>query len=133
MEAKELRIGNYVNNEQRTEVIDAIDPYRVQCHLLSDKTRETLYEVPLQFIKPILLTEDWLLKFGFEKNEDDYNFKGFCLEDRNADPFLPEQRKLQLKDSFGVWRNNHFLTNIKHLHQLQNLYFALTNDELIIK
>tara|TARA_R110000796_G_scaffold141528_2_gene257950 strand:- start:111 stop:479 length:369 start_codon:yes stop_codon:yes gene_type:complete len=122
MKAKELRLGNYVNNEQRTEVIDGIDPYRVQCHLLSDKTRETLYEVPLQFIKPILLTEDWLLKFGF-KVEKENKYLTYILGN------------ITTYNQDNVWWVDLYwdYLELKYVHQLQNLYFALTNKELTIK
>jgi hypothetical protein len=118
MNAKELRIGNYINNEQRTEVIDGIDLYRVQCHLLSDKTRETLYEVPLKLIKPIPLTEEWLLKFGFLSNpyKDRYEKGDIDIECNKT------------RGKTELWLSG--FPYIKHIHQLQNLYFALTNEEL---
>jgi hypothetical protein len=34
------------------------------------------------------------------------------------------------KNIFLVWKNDDVLTNVKNLHQLQNLYFALTSEEL---
>lgn len=118
MDAKELRLGNYVNNEQRTDVIDGIDPYRVQCHLLSDKNRETLYEVPLKLIKPIPLTEDWLLKFGFEKALNGWWSDNELWSYKNGKFYL------------GAIT---YLSDVTFVHQLQNLYFALTNKELTIK
>jgi hypothetical protein len=31
-----------------------------------------------------------------------------------------------------VWCNNEILEKLKYVHQLQNLYFALTNEELTL-
>jgi hypothetical protein len=68
--------------------------------------------------KPIPLTEEWLLKFGF----DDLGTYGYgrgnfhiCLHE-NEFYFPINNRKVF----------------IKHVHQLQNLYFALTGEELTI-
>jgi hypothetical protein len=128
MKAKELRIGNYVNNEQRTEIIDGIDQYRVQCHLLSDKSRETLYEVPLGLIKPIPLTEEWLLKFGFEYIEEvdvftlgDFSIRSYLRINSGWSIYWCDEANLKL---------SYILNDLTNLHQLQNLYFALTGEEL---
>jgi hypothetical protein len=120
METKELRLGNYVSNGENAILVD--------CHTIYDNT-----VICTGLLKPIPLTEEWLIYFGFIKGEDSYSFRGFFLENRNTDPFLPQLKREKLKDSFGVWRNNNFLTNIKHVHQLQNLYFVLTNEELTAK
>lgn len=74
MEANELRIGNYVFNPvQKKEV-------KVDLPLLSD----VLYDEHIDRViedrfQPIPLTEEWLIKFGFENDEDDsysINYKG---------------------------------------------------------
>ena len=126
MEAKELMIGNYVNliadgHKHEPDTFKwSIDDYEY-------------YETVMFNILPIPLTEWWLLKFGFEKDIDnDYCFKGFHLEDRNIDTFLPVEKILKLKDNFGCWYVGAYLRELKHVHQLQNLYFALTSKELTI-
>lgn len=75
-------------------------------------------------LKPIPLTEEWLVKFGFEKLED----VGFKHD--NVDFVL-----------YGSEGEYSFCTNegwdindrIKYVHQLQNLFFALTGEELILE
>jgi len=68
-------------------------------------------------IQPIPLTEEWLLKFGYTKISN----SSF------------------MNSGHGIWIcNNLFMCdkngiNLKHVHQLQNLYFALTGEELEIK
>lgn len=75
----------------------------------------------LEYYNPIKLTEDWLLKFGFE-----------CYEFDNGEP-----NQYRLKNRLIVIRNNVFYdygadVKIEFVHKLQNLYNALTNDELAI-
>jgi hypothetical protein len=63
----------------------------------------------------IPLTEEWLLKLGFEKTQGCFLKNGIRLL---------AIRDLYFRGSFPI------KTDIKFVHQLQNLYFALTNQEL---
>ena len=120
MEAKELRIGNLVNYriedkfDERKEWLEVseIDAIDLQC-------------IDNDF-SPIPITKEWLLKFGF-KQIDDRSYKL-----RNFGKFIFFE---QLKNSFafypaGVLNFLMRMDNLKSVHQLQNLYFALTGREL---
>jgi len=75
--------------------------------------------------KPIPLTEEWLLKFGFKKFE---NYEIYNKGDFQCDKTQPEQ------EEEGYWFFiEGYAVNIKYVHQLQNLYFVLCGEELIIK
>jgi hypothetical protein len=129
MEAKELRIDNWIKYNFKMQGWKYVQVCANDFHngFRDDKFVSINY-------KPIPLTEEWILKFGFDKDSDnDYCFKGFHLEDRNIDTFLPVEKILKLKDNFGCWYVGAYLRELKYVHQLQNLYFALTNEELIIK
>lgn len=65
------------------------------------------------FIEPIPLTEIWLLRFGFKRFCKDWAKNGIIIHNR--------KRGFVLRKS---------VPDIKHVHQLQNLYFALTGAEL---
>jgi hypothetical protein len=72
------------------------------------------------FFKPIPLTEEWLLKFGFDKGSYFFSKDGFEFylndgENGNWYPLVGGSVK------------------IEYVHQLQNLYFALTGEELTIQ
>lgn len=121
IDARELRLGNLINNEQRTEVIRFVDKWRVQCYLINDKEENVTY-VPINLIKPILLTEEWLIKFGFK-------VWGGANVFADKDNFWVME-KGEEEECFYC---DHLELNIKHVHQLQNLYFSLTNKELTIK
>ena len=75
-------------------------------------------------VKPIPLTEEWLLKFGFKK--DTMSFWGGWLS-----PSFDLGSQLRIRtyseDTYQMRE-----VRLKHVHQLQNLYFALTGEELII-
>tara|TARA_R110000850_G_scaffold146543_1_gene268683 strand:- start:54 stop:449 length:396 start_codon:yes stop_codon:yes gene_type:complete len=129
MKSKELRIGNYVI--YNSEVVKVNSVGRVY---LSHKKKYVSHKILVKNYSPIPLTEEWLLKFGFDKDSNnDYCIKGFHLEDRNIDTFLSVEKILKLKDNFGCWYFEAYLRELKNVHQLQNLYFALTNEELTIR
>lgn len=93
---------------------------------LTDRVIQTITK--LDYLHPIPLTEEILLKVGFEYDrlEERFNFYGknechYILEKQNDWFFVG------IKNSKSI---NYFVWDIKYLHQLQNLYFALTGQEL---
>ena len=97
MKANELRIGNYVYDNLGGVL----------------KIKGISLDSTLSHIKPIPLTEEWLLKFGL----------------------------MSIKTELGFWNNGDAIyfsygfeksIELKYVHQLQNLYFALTGEELTI-
>jgi hypothetical protein len=111
MTANELRIGNLVlDGKNRIVEVDSITELGINI----EHDSLTLFFEPFNpfgdednndVIKPIPLTEEWLLKFGFE-----------CV--------YTLDRSFQHLDCEY---------DLEYVHQLQNLYFALTGEELTIK
>jgi len=110
MDSKELRIGNLINDNGLVESV-------VVEHLINDE-----YYDGLKGCKPIPLTEECLIKFGFSK----INGKHIEAWELIGSPFTWSKDCLNIGNGMSI-------TNIKHVHQLQNLYFALTGEELTIK
>lgn len=81
--------------------------------------------------KAIPLTEEWLIKFGFEQAYDSKFTRRLDYDkDNRFDWLINKQRK----DLSGLrFKGNTFYKEVKHVHQLQNLYFALTGKELTIE
>jgi hypothetical protein len=112
MKANELRIGNLVLDYG---IITEINGFLIT--RLEEINRQHKIVVN---ISPIPLTEEWMTKLGFSLKEDNQENEYF--------------EKGHVKLIF--FRNSHktfhviFGTDIYHVHQLQNLYFALTGEEL---
>lgn len=120
MRANELRIGNWVNS-QFGGIQQVVD---VMC----DGVNTLKYDgINYEFIDPIPLTEEWLLKFGFEEDGEQFNFKGLSIELIGDDG----RWCLYMLDEYHNVESS--IALFKHVHQLQNLYFSLTGDELTIK
>ena len=89
--------------------------------------------------KPIPLTDEWLLKFGFEINDDLGDEIYYQMpEIKNGYGICFDHNDITFYKYYGNGAENvHTLIyDEKHLqsvHQLQNLYFSLTNNELKLK
>jgi hypothetical protein len=121
MKANELRIGNIVGCDIQSVTVKAINDETCVCHNGSGKP----YVLHLEDLFGLKLTEEWLLKFGFTSNPyaDCYDFNGIKIECDKT------RGRLELWCS-NITGKIMYLTSV---HQLQNLYFALTGEELIIK
>jgi hypothetical protein len=137
MNAQELRIGNLFNPIDRAGRIHipvnfpykvfTIEPFKVTACPMDQNfaSSEMMIEYDIVDISSISITKDWLLKFGaiipHEDTPDIFQIglfefvldhEGLCLYDRES-----------LNKLFGA-------ANLKYIHQLQNLFFALTGKEL---
>jgi hypothetical protein len=128
MKEKELRIGNLVECFGTREVI-AIKKNKIKVQHESKKGHFIIEWVPIDSLslKPIPLTEEWLLKFGFYKTTEN---AGNLICFKNGKYTIAKW----INDKWQFWISTIDLYNSpQYVHQLQNLYFALTNEELIIK
>lgn len=149
MRVEELRIGNLLD---RTDYICKVIKIAKEGVILEplNYTNELFVK---QDIKPIPLTEEWLLKFGFFKDEYkkwngngyDYQPKDVYTEEQYYTLDYFDDKNIQYK--FSKWHCKEYEPEIQdafifygyclikcdYVHQLQNLYFALTNEELKIK
>jgi hypothetical protein len=139
MKANELRIGNLIKGTANAKVTPPT-VYAVYTETFSD------IDSGLGIFEPIPLTEEWLLKFGFKSINDSC---GYRIEiSKNDSKFWLTVFLSHDTDGSEVWGCNHadltelepnesfcssIPVNIDYVHQLQNLYFALTGEELGIK
>lgn len=122
MEANELRVTNLVLNDGVVNAVLFIGYDSVQ---LITKQGSNI-AARLDLIKPIPLTEEWLLKFGFMDIEEKLYCKRWRLD--RVDIY-----KMISGDYPFYFRFNQVDLKIYSVHQLQTLYFALTEKELILK
>jgi len=110
IDATELRIGNLILFEDGSIIeVRGIHPSGKNIH-------DGKKWIEVFRLNPIPLTEEWLLKFGFKPFCNDWSKKALIIHTR--------KRGFVIKRSIPI---------IKSVHQLQNLYFALTGTELTIK
>ena len=135
LSAKDLRIGNYLYFDNEVNEVEEIEMICNSEWVGEGKkwwleTTNLEGELLINF-KPISLTEEWLEKLGFNckyksvnNNWDIGSFHVSQTSDVDDDNNRIEQKEEFFYD---------YYLELKYVHQLQNLYFALTNEELTIK
>lgn len=123
MKANEFRIGNLIQWKS-TNSVDIVKEI-----LTYNKRISKINSVSISDCIPIPLTEEWLLKFG-------------GIKDESNDTYLPMPKGIDMR---LYLKYGHVLLckgqtcplfeyeHITNVHQLQNLFFALTGTELEIK
>jgi hypothetical protein len=117
MQASELRIGNYYNEFGNFR--------KVSWNTI--KELETPSSTDQYWCKKIPITEEWLLKFGFKKHLDT-----IYQHWSNQTGIFQISTRLP-KGSYGIWCGSGTMGCFEYVHQLQNIFFALTGEELTIK
>jgi hypothetical protein len=146
---KELRIGNLIDGfwEEENDEGDYIEKYGVVRVLGVDETKglgdgwsvmvESKHKEEIDFYSEfygIPLSEEWLLKFGFVKSQSKWGWEYFLVRNDYEVYFIIEHWTDTEEGS--QWKNHWFNKytikpfNLKYIHQLQNLYFGLTGEEL---
>jgi hypothetical protein len=116
MKNTELRIGNLVEIYGKVETV--VD---VMCDSVNTLNIEGAH---YGLVNPVPLTEDWLLRLGFEKKQP------------NCTWYRKNRVTINVFNDVAFRLNtncNYVYKPFKHVHQLQNLYFSLTGEELTTK
>ena len=126
MEADELMLGNYINVDNKIHLplysnlifkIISINKKAVSIELAFKADFD--FGQKLKYIKPIPLTEDWLIKFGFEET--------------SKNTFVNEFLIFKISENKFMYEPLNEIIELKYIHTLQNYFFALCGKELILK
>ena len=122
MKASELRIGNLVEKYLEPQISEWIE---------TTVTIQTFIEIGINpdrhGYRPIPLTEEWLVKLGFKQMyflgaKINYYVKGSII-------YSIIDRHVEYKNG----NINFIIRKCEHVHDLQNLYHAITGQELTLK
>lgn len=129
--ANELRIGNLAYNQYGKigtvwgfKVGDATHDFE---HIVSFKELN-VNSCYSRYIKPISLTPEILEKCGLKNGNSELDRNVFYSTNKHLAQF-----SVNISGSFGIYVGVFIAlrsVHLEYLHQLQNLYFALTNEEL---
>ena len=89
---------------------------------------EQKIECDIENLNPIKLTEEILLKCGFEKVKNKIDI----FEKKRLRLFIGSRGQFLAYLIEEDTTSAHYINSYEYLHQLQNLYFALTGEELKI-
>ena len=119
MKAIELRLKNYVFDTGVLAIVTCIEENRLSTNC--GKLPYSFYDE----VDPVPLTKEWLLKFGFKYENlwECYFHKDF------TDVYFIIDSEWAICGDFD---GSVYIKFPKYVHQLQNLFFALTGNELEI-
>ncbi|HLK29780.1 MAG TPA: hypothetical protein VKT28_14475 [Puia sp.] len=126
IQLNELRIGNFIKgpltiNGVFYPDIAPLESIELQLkleHFVWFKANPELY----QSIEPILLTEEWMQKFSNAKeHEMKWDLHQYITVVKRYDKY------------FLHFSDKGYLLDVKYVHQLQNICFALTGEELLLR
>ena len=132
MKANELRIGNLVfvtrsfNTSEKQAKVKEINLHYLNMVLKWNNNN---------YITSIILTKEWLLMLGFKYNRINNFGKEYSKTMDDGFIFYIELRcdyvcYITGENNNGEWE---ILAKIQYVHQLQNIYFALTGKELNLR
>jgi hypothetical protein len=123
MRATELRLGNWVS------AYGAEFQLKIQVNEILDIMADEITAIPL--------TEEWLINLGFVEMEDAVpeGYPSFRPPTGRARIYYSDSNGLY---NWAVYQDLHIedqieIAHFQYVHQIQNLYFALTNEELRVK
>lgn len=120
LKASDLRIGNIIYFIICDKEDSKLDEYK---EITVDITDFEFIRDNNSLFEGIPLTKELLLKYGFIQEENEYFFKNDTL-------LISIGVCFYVLSNLGSGEARIKTRNLKYLHQLQNLYFALTNKEL---
>jgi hypothetical protein len=126
---KQLRIGNLVEIENHTKVCEVIEikekSLRVS-YIRSDNGMVHNPIIEIDRIKPISITEEYLIKFGFENSHRIGQRLFFSIGNLYVE--LTGDNRCAV-----YYHSETIICFLESVNQLQNLFFALTGEELTFK
>lgn len=118
MNENEVRVGNYISY-----IDDATGGQPVEFNV---RDFDVFYK-----IAPIPLTEEWLLRFGFGegtvKSKEGLELHKIAWNKNNV---IIQRFTIYPKQEYRVRLSENWFIKIEYVHTFQNLYFALTGEEL---
>jgi hypothetical protein len=130
MKANELRIGNWYRNG---------DYFITYNQITAEEILELKDNPDYNYYKPIEITEQGLLRFGFLFNkEDNYYFIQNPDGGIHSIKYLEKDKFLNEESGWAYFTEDsdascHRLCMLNYIHELQNLYFAINKTELEVK
>lgn len=126
IQAKELKLGNWVTHKIEGDM--QID--------LSDFEHIHLHQAAITEYLPIELTTEWLTRFGFDEINGwtrfgiaiDMDGTYLCLDCDEEENVFTTVSLYDVDENMAV-----YLRPLTYVHELQNLFYSLSDEELKLK
>lgn len=131
IKAGDLRIGNLIDHSfngivKVNGIHPSLDKLHIDCVKEQGEGKKAWRDI--KEFSPIPLTEEWLVRFGFEYDDE---FEGNVYDsDLGVSIGVSGDITYFMGNLETMWTD--VLQETKYVNQLQNLYFALTGEELTL-
>lgn len=137
MNNRELRLGNFIQQSSIKAGGSIIEKMKVGAPngFLKVNAEYFMFYLDSYLFSPIPITEEWLIKFGFLKTSIDGNFYSLYLNDSDEESFSRQRIEVIGLKYIELCRSGICFKRFecKYIHELQNLYYALTGKELELR
>jgi len=130
----QLRIGNLVTLSEKIRKHMWYNHIHAENHFFDVQTIYSDKDVALQLdeeivdlsqedIEPIMLEKEWLRAFGAEIN--------------SSNNYILDRFEFIWKEGYNYWyvlgeESSTYLTKIEYVHELQNFYFVMNGEDLVL-
>jgi hypothetical protein len=137
IKTNELRKGNIVNHLGNFILIESVFGDIVNVYAADMGGGAYIDGIDCKDIEPIPITPEWLKRLGFLTMDYEYDMIDWARPDTEkrfsiSQNGIPIEKQPFLFEYENGWGDN-IEVEVKHVHELQNLYFWLTSEELTIK
>jgi hypothetical protein len=142
IKAQELRIGNlvmaqddYLHAHCHAKVI-MLNEHEMRWQSITKNLNEhTVQSDIFVDVEGIELSEDWLKRMGFEKRPNlHFNYYEIEIEVNAPGHTIQDKRSITVNENrTHCFVDGTFAAEVRHVHTLQNIFYALTGAELEIK
>lgn len=122
MKAEELRIGNYYNQFGNI--------HQVNWTVLGELSNAPITQ---SWCKAIPLTEEWFINLGFVFKTEELGVKLYEIQVGIDFLIFSKEGHWSISSGKNQWYMDRNFKSPKYVHDLQNLVYALTGEELILK
>lgn len=124
MDTHELRLGNHIMFSEDGTVFEVTS---IDINGMGVRNEDEEIWIEHDVFEPIPLTEQWLLELGFRRHHADYSNDVLYIKN------VPNNNEFE----WGVYPNElgsgiqiQYRRKLKYIHELENIYFSITNINL---
>jgi hypothetical protein len=123
MKITDLRIGNLIQwGDESNNIVSIVGLYLGDNEYPAIETNKKELATIDEFVG-VKLTDEWYKKLGF------HFYQGVWYDKTLSNMIFPDGRFFSVGEVGGEW----YINTVHFVHELQNLYFAVEGEELIIK
>jgi|688.fasta_scaffold1619976_1 hypothetical protein len=125
LKAKDLRIGNYVIFNTNQNPFQITPAGLLELSQIEGKPNPYFYE-------PIEITDEWFLKLGFTFKTEELGARFYEKQVGIDFMCFSKDGHWNINSGKSYWYMDRNFKSPKYVHELQNLYYALTGVELSV-